>query len=1278
MTRLIPRFAFLRRAGIAVLLSWAGSVFALTDIAQAPIQFLLAAPVKPNLMFILDDSGSMQWSYLGDEVFTNQYVNAVGYRSSLCNKSYYNPQVRYEPPPYADGSAYPQQPFSAARYDGFRSDSVTIDLGTAFMAWRSPQSVPPTPAGYTADCWQTSYCSEKAGSLPNRPGPAYYFVYKGNLPDRLGDNSDDDQCKDLAYDESAAGSRHWIRVLVGTRSGPGISDETQNFANWFSYYRTRILAMKSAVGRAFAQLDANFRVGFSVISEPGTDASSSGFLRIADFSGDHRRRFYDKLYAVVPASSTPLRGALSKAGRLYAGKLLSGSDDPVQYACQRNYTILSTDGYWNTDIELGSFGPLQIDGQTAVGNPDSRLPRPMYDGSQLPREYRVATITIGLQRLRMDLASSGASDILVNGRSLMAGPAYLQHRDGALPIEEATRLANLIAAQIRLNGYRAFAEANQIRIIAPTAAGRISTLPAVVGDTSLAVSASAFIGTTNAGQGQNTLADVAAYYFETDLRSPALGNCGAQGQLCDNIVPVVPGSRGGPHQHMVTHTVGLGVNGLLHYREDYETATDGDFRRIVDGTLDWPDPIYAAGPERVDDLWHAAVNGGGSYFNARTPDTLARALAATMSQIRARNAAASASATSSQEPAEGDNLLIASRYRTLYWDGDVEARRIDLSNGSVSAAIEWSAAARLAQRVDAAADRRQIYLAPAAGSRSLRPFRWSELEASEKLWFATPCAVTSAPTPVLSQCAQLSTAQKAQAGGENLINYLRGQRGNEDRPDNALRLYRRREQPLGAPVNAQPLYVSAPAFRYADANYADYRDQAAANRRASVYVAANDGMLHAFDAASGDERWAFIPSGVLPQLPRSADFAFGIRFRYLLDGTPVAGDICPSAPASTCDAASWRTILVGGLGAAGREYYALDITDPERPVFLWRFAVADDSNLGYAMGRPVITKRRDGTWVVVLSSGYNNVNPGNGHGMLFVLNAGTGALLSRIDTGSGSEVQPAGLAQLNAWVDNLLDNTAMRLYGGDLFGNVWRFDIGEPPLIAGPPAVLLARLVRNGVAQPVTTRPELSLARVGAASIPVVSVGTGSYLGLSDAQDKSVQSVYTFRDPLTASGRGDLRSLPNMVRQQLVVPDGAIERSVTRLPVDWLSDAGWYLDLDARVGSGERVTLNPEQQLGVLQLITNVPDNNACRPNAESWLYALRYLDGSYVPLEGNTIAGRRIGAAAMVVGARMLRIGSQSVSVLTDEAGNLMTAAGTVGAGGTPSVRRVSWRELD
>lgn len=1250
-------------------------VQAATDLARAPIGFLLAAPVKPNMMFILDDSGSMQWSYLGDEVLAHRYENAVGYRSAQCNRIYYNPAVRYPLPLRSDGTPYPAPAFGAAPFDGFRAGSVTVDLGSAFMAWRSAQSQPPPPAGHTADCWTSvASCATSAAGLPNLPEPAHYYVYTGDQPGHLGDNSGDDHCKESGTD--GARLPHWRKVIVGDRSGPGGSDERQNFANWFSFHRTRILAMKTAVGRAFSQLDASYRVGLSTISEPGTSSSSPGFLHVGDFSGEHRSRFYDKLYQTIPVGSTPLRAALAKAGRLYAGKLLTGSEDPVQYSCQRHYAILSTDGYWNTQAESASYGPKQIDGRTDVGNVDRQLPRPMYDGSATARPYRMATLTVGLRRDYPSFDYSGTHGISIDGRQVLAGQAYLRHVDQADLAAEAEQLASIIASRITLGGYRAYPERNQVHILAPASAGEIGSVPQIDSESSMPLSVTAFGPASDGPRGANTLADVAAYYFETDLRHPALGNCGTTGQLCEDNVPAIPGQRGGPHQHMITHTLGLGANGTLSHRDDYESATVGDFRRIVDGTLDWPDPIFGPGAERIDDLWHAAVNGGGRYFNASSPESLAQALAGTMAAIRATTAAAAATATSSQEPSTGDNLLFSSRYRSLYWDGELEARRIDLADGSVLPGVAWSAAAQLAARIGRDADTRKI-LIPAAGAlNGLKDFAWAELTADERALLIALCPGTAARR--FSHCAQMGNEEQALAGGRRLVGYLRGQTLHEDRPENAERLFRKRELVLGAPINAQPVHVGPPAFRYADEHYAEFRDRIAAGRRAMVYLAANDGMLHAFDAATGHEHWAFLPTGVLPQLWRSADPAFATNFRYLLDGTPVVGDACPLAPVRSCTAAEWRTLLVAGVGAGGREYYALDITQPEQPAYLWRFSVDDDPDLGHATVRPLITKRRDGRWVVIISSGINNIDPGSGRGVLFVLDAATGQLLQRIDTGAGSRADPAGLGQLNAWVDNLLDNTAERLYAGDLLGNLWRFDISAPLPANGAEAVLLARFVRDGVAQPVTTRPELSMVRVGGTSIALVSVATGRWLGVSDGKDTSVQSLYTLKDPLTAAGLGDVRASPAMVRQQIMSGDTDGQRTITRHPVDFSTAAGWFLDFDARPGSGERVNLDIEQQLGVLRVVTNVPDPQACRPQAEGWLYTFNYVDGSYLPLPGNRTVATRVSQSAMVAGVRGLRLGQSSVTLLTDEAGRLASVAAPSAAGAPRPVRRVSWRELD
>jgi len=242
---------------------------------------------------------------------------------------------------------------------------------------------------------------------------------------------------------------------------------------------------------------------------------------------------------------------------------------------------------------------------------------------------------------------------------------------------------------------------------------------------------------------------------------------------------------------------------------------------------------------------------------------------------------------------------------------------------------------------------------------------------------------------------------------------------------------------------------------------------------------------------------------------------------------------------------------------------------------------------------------------------------------------------------------------------------------------VWRFDI-NPPAAPAKEVVLLANLVRGDTPQPITTRPELALIRVGNQQLPVVTVATGRYLGSSDVSDKSVQSVYTFRDHLTSDGLGNLRANPSMVQKRLLALGDAQQRSVSDDSVDWLINEGWYVDLDTQNNSVERVVLDPEQQLGVLSIVSNVPDSNACRPKAESWSYAFNYTNGNYLPIGDSKAVARRVSNSSMIAGTRLLRVGSQLVNVLTDDGGKVSTVAQPVDAGGAPGARRVAWRELD
>jgi hypothetical protein len=141
------------------------------------------------------------------------------------------------------------------------------------------------------------------------------------------------------------------------------AEEATNFGNWYAYYRTRMQMMKSAAGRAFSSIGSNYRVGFITIH-----LNTSNYLKIDDFTTTNKAAWYTNFYNITPGSATPLRSALSVAGRIFAGKNPLGfgtTDDPVQYSCQQNFTILTTDGYWNSDSESAV---KQINGSTMIGN----------------------------------------------------------------------------------------------------------------------------------------------------------------------------------------------------------------------------------------------------------------------------------------------------------------------------------------------------------------------------------------------------------------------------------------------------------------------------------------------------------------------------------------------------------------------------------------------------------------------------------------------------------------------------------------------------------------------------------------------------------------------------------------------------------------------------------------------------------------------------------------------------------------------------------------------
>ncbi len=745
----------------------------------------------------------------------------------------------------------------------------------------------------------------------------------------------------------------------------------------------------------------------------------------------------------------------------------------------------------------------------------------------------------------------------------------------------------------------------------------------------------------------DTLADVAYYYYNTDLRT----NCTTKDVCTNNVSPSGVNTAvddTAQHQHMTTFTIGLGVDGTMTYDPSYKTSTSGDYYNIRQGTANWPKPAGNQ-PETIDDLWHAAVNGRGTYFSTRNPSALEAGLRRALSSIDSVTGAGAAAATSALQPTTGDNYIYVATYRTLKWDGEVSGYTIDLSTGGISNAPVWQAEPLLRAKIAATgnSDSRVIYTANGTTRTNFN---------------ASPGGLTAAQlalfdTSKLSQYAGWNAAQKSAGTPASLVNYLRGHDRNEDQDRDAgygtyERLYRDREKTLGDTVHAQPIHVGKPPYEFLDSGYGGFKT-ANASRAPTLYVGANDGMLHAFDAVTGQERWAFVPPMVLPNMWRLADANYPTNHRFYVDG-----------PISVSDAyinGAWRTVLVAGMGKGGRGYFALDITDPNDPRPLWSFTADNNPNMGYSYGTAYITKMADGTWVVVVSSGYNNIPEGgkygsaDGRGYVFVINLADGSLIKAISNGSGSAASPSGLGKLNVKVANFnIDNTAVMAYGGDLNGVMWRFDLE---------AGTASKLADFGPGKPIMAAPEIAEVEGKRA----VYFGTGRYLGDTDLDDAGTQTLYGIKD----DGSSTVTGTGSLVEQ--TIGGDQLSRTISGNTVDWSKKSGWFVNLP---DTGERVTIDPQLYAGTLVFATTVPSVSACQPGGYSWLYQLNFKTGGNV--KANVAGGMKFTSPVVGVTVSRLPSGTPVLHIVTADGKRhdpieLQLAPPEAGTG----TKRILWREL-
>lgn len=993
------------------------------------------------------------------------------------------------------------------------------------------------------------------------------------------------------------------------------AEEMTNFANWYAYYKTRNQMMKSAVGLAFQPLGEAYKVGLVGLQA----AAAEGTMSLPQpFTGQARIDWYDALYDMNSSGGTPVRLALHAIGKMFANQApyrQAAGSEVIEYACQQNFTFVTTDGYWN-------------------GNSPKTQVRP--GGWNSPAQY--------------------AETVLNNDNR-----------------ENAARFCTV--------GKGCVDTRNQ-------------TLP--------------------------SLADIALYWYNGGSNT---GTVSLRPDIDDISTTGLVRGTGNTHLHMRTYALGLGVDGLMTYDPNYDTTpkAGGDFFKLIngqtgcpwnnDGPYIWPDPetgttdLSTALQSRVDDLWHAAINGGGKYFPASDSLQVADSLNKVLNDIQVDTGAAAAAATSTPNVAQEDRDIFSATFTTVRWTGNLSKRTIDTTTGEVTRAPDWKTSWTLGQRVSAASDSRTIWWRnPTTGARTNFDY---DLLGDDQAWFANKCGG-------LPQCARLPADQRAIVNdGRNIVNWLRGQQQHANNV--LLRAYSTTEpgeelgpdgpqlEIMGDIASSKPAYLREPRKAYGSEDYAAFRADHA-SRDPVVFIAANDGMLHAFDAEEGRELWGYVPRITMKKLYKQASINYASSHQFTTDGSPELADVKIDG--------EWRTVLVAGLNAGGRGYYALDVTDPTDPKPLWEICadstvcsgVHHQPDMGFSFGNPQFGTIKVGDaerWVVFLTSGYNNIpgaddiQSGSGKGYLFVIDVATGQAIANLGsgdvldkgmltTGSGDTATPSGLARITAITANPnTDPLVTYVYGGDNQGQMWRFDFtGEQ--------VQRLLMANAGPDQPITTRPDVAMCQVGSSgqggnaspTRRIVAFGTGRMLDLPDIQNTKLQSAYVLKDDDAAfdadAWRDDVsyakRSLTETRPYDEDAPDvpRSNEFKVGGTIADLGRQRGWFIDFD--INEGERVNLDPKIVAGTLTVVTNLPQSStACTVGGTSYAYFLDVCDGTAV---ANDIAGMLLSADAAAVGTTIVRLPSGALKLITTTAkGNTITTE--VAPAKTQDARRTGWRRV-
>ena len=597
-------------------------------------------------------------------------------------------------------------------------------------------------------------------------------------------------------------------------------------------------------------------------------------------------------------------------------------------------------------------------------------------------------------------------------------------------------------------------------------------------------------------------------------------------------------------------------------------------------------------PQAAATLQAMAIAGGSStYYPATSPADLVNNLNSILLSVQSGSLSTTAAAVNSVSLQNGAVEYQASfnANDTPYqdWTGNLFAKTLDATTGAPTNATLWSAQGLLDTQAAGSgwSVNRLIATwnpAPSSGNASGIPFQWSNLSSTQQ--------------KLLQPSDQLGTDR---------LTYLRGNTALEQRNGGT---FRNRSHLLGDIADSQPLFVGAPSGPYVSSSYLAFR-QTNATRPPMLYAGANDGMLHAFNATTGAEQFAFIPNGVFANLTTLTTPLYNQSHLFFINGSPQAGDV-------TFADGSWHTILTGAEAAGGKSIYALDITHPQSltteakvaGTVLWEFT---DTDMGLGYSEPQIAPiNASPNFAVFFGNGYNSAN---NKAILYAVNPQTGQTINKIDlcaaiTSACNNSLPQGLSTVAIGnIDGLQGQPITQIYAGDLQGNLWAIDVGNIDTTKWQVRLLFQAKDVNGNLQPITTAPLVTLhplyPRVQGLFI---MFGTGQLLTSTDLATLGKQSVYGIWD---RPGNTNVAQRSNLQSQTLTAVTQASQNLLTSTSnsVNWANQFGWYVDL---LTAGQRIVTAPQLLNGAFLATLNTPPGTACSAGYSAMLLELNFQTG--------------------------------------------------------------------